>query len=130
MDDSCEEMMAEGEYWANKRSSWEDKLDLMAEQYAEQKRKEKQRKAELAMYQACSQMGTTKKKRIGIVCSEEQYKTIKRLALENDTNMSDYILKKLFETDTKVKVQSAKTKKFTKWEDDEPPIDFYDDGEF
>lgn len=127
MDDSCEEMMTEGEYYAEKS---EREWDYYRKERAQQR---KQRKAESAMYQACSQMGTTKKKRIGIVCSEEQYKTIKRLALENDTNMSDYIMKKLFETDTKVKVKSVKTKKFTKcakWEDDEPPIDFYDDNEF
>ena len=100
MDDSCEE--AEAEYYANK--DW----------YSPKPNR---------VYKPRN------KKRIGIVCTKEQYKIIKRLALENDTNMSDYIIKKLFENDTKVKVKS-KTKKFTRWEDDDGPIDFYDDGEF
>lgn len=93
MDDSCEELEAEAEYYANK--------DLYS---SKPKREYKPRN----------------KKRIGIVCSEEQYKMIKRLALENDTNMSDYILMKLF--------GKGKTKKHVDWE--EPPIDFYDDNEF
>jgi hypothetical protein len=95
MDDSCEELEAEAEYYANK--DWYS---------PKPKREYKPRN----------------KKRIGIVCSEEQYKMIKRLALENDTNMSDYILMKLFGKNTKVK-------KHIDWEE-EPPIDFYDDGEF
>jgi uncharacterized protein (DUF1778 family) len=36
------------------------------------------------------------KKRIGIVCTENQYKMIKKLASEECTTMSDYILKKIF----------------------------------
>lgn len=94
MDDSCEELEAEAQYYANKDGWYNPK----------RKRVYKPRN----------------KKRIGIVCTEEQYKMIKRLALENDTNMSDYILKKLF--------GKSKTKKLD-W-DEEPPIDFYDDNEF
>lgn len=112
MDDSCEELEAEAEYYAEKSEREWDYWEKVRAQ---------QRKAELAMYQSCSQMGSTKKKRIGIVCTEEQYKTIKRLALENDTNMSDYILKKLF--------GKVKTKKHIDWEE-EPTIDYYDDNEF
>ena len=86
MDECCEELMAEGDYYAEKAErEWDYWRKVRAQQ----------RKAELAMYQACSGMGRPKK-RIGIVCTEEQYKTIKRLALENNTNMSDYIMKRLF----------------------------------
>ena len=74
MDDSCEEMMAEAEYYANLGS-----------------------KADYDMYPRVRRVYKPRnKKRIGIVCTENQYKMIKRLASEECTTMSDYILKKLF----------------------------------
>ena len=94
MDDSCEELEAEAEYYANK-DSW----DMPKYHRAYKPRN---------------------KKRIGIVCTENQYKMIKKLASENCTTMSDYILKKLF--------GKSKTKKHLDWEE-EPPIDCYDDNE-
>lgn len=72
MDDSCEEMMAEGEYYARQY----EKECFNSYSYSKPKKRTG--------------------KRIGIVCSESQYKQIKKQAFENGMTMSDYILAKVF----------------------------------
>lgn len=73
MDDSCEELEAEAEYYANKDNWYRPRPS-----------------------RACRIYKPRTTKRIGIVCSENQYNMIKKLASEECTTMSDYILKKVF----------------------------------
>ena len=72
MDDSCEEMMAEDEYYVRQF----EKECFHSPLYNKPKRR----------------VG----KRIGIVCSETQYNHIKKQTFENGMTMSNYILTKVF----------------------------------